>query len=88
MVIVSSHLILFRSALENDYKLHIYLRISALYLEDGDAVTAETFVNRASMFALDTKDDQLSLKFQVQLLINLRHTFMAASGTNGKNRRL
>ena len=50
---------------DNDYKLHVYLRIGALYLEDGDAVTAETFINRGSVFAADTQQAELQFKFKV-----------------------
>ena len=32
-----------------NFKMQIYLKIAQLYLEDGDAVEADAFVNRASM---------------------------------------
>ena len=53
------------SHVEPDFRLNIYLRISALLLEDGDSVQAEIYVTRASELAIQTTNMELSLKFKV-----------------------
>ena len=50
-----------------DEKISIYLKIAALYLEDGDAVQAETYVNRATAFIPDTKDALLVMQHKVSM---------------------
>lgn len=48
-----------------DLKMRTYLRISELALEYGDAVEAESFVNRASMLLSEVKDEMLNIRFKV-----------------------
>ena len=47
------------------YKLNIYIKIAQLYLEDDDAVSAETFINRAINFIHDCNDPAVVIKFKV-----------------------
>lgn len=43
-----------------------YLRIAQLYLEDSDAVEAETYVNRASLLQAECKSEQLLILYKVK----------------------
>jgi len=47
-----------------DGKVGVYLRIAQLFLEDGDAVQAETFVSRASLLTHELTDAKLKLNFK------------------------
>lgn len=70
------------SQVDPDFRLHIYLRISALLLEDEDSVQAEIYVTRASELAIQTKNMELSLKFKVRsrLVSQLALTVFRACG--------
>jgi COP9 signalosome complex subunit 4 len=49
---------------EPEYKLAKYVKISMLYLEDDDAVNAETYIKKASTLIASCKDDGLELQFR------------------------
>lgn len=55
-------------AIQPDYKLNIFVKIAQLYLEDEDHISAEAFINRASVHIHDSKDATVQLKFKVALL--------------------
>ena len=42
-----------------------YVKIAQLYLEDGDSVEAESYVNRASLLQADCKSEELIVKYKV-----------------------
>jgi COP9 signalosome complex subunit 4 len=44
---------------DDEYRLNIYIRIMRLLLEEDDAVTAESFFNRASLLIHNTKNREL-----------------------------
>lgn len=48
-----------------DFKMRIYLRIAQLYLESGDAVEAEAYVNRASLLQTEAKSEELQIMYKV-----------------------
>lgn len=52
--------------IEPAFKLDIYLRIVALYLEDEDSVAAETYLNRAAALTHDCTDPMLALTYKTQ----------------------
>jgi hypothetical protein len=62
--------LLFFRVVTVDEKLEVYLKIAALYLEAGDAVQAEIFVNRASAFIHDTSTAILIMMHKVCIRVN------------------
>lgn len=67
--------------LDPEYKLNIYLRIAQLYLEDDEAVQAEAFLNRASVFSPDCKDPILQMRYKVCFarIMDYKRRFIEAS---------
>ncbi|KAG0312776.1 hypothetical protein BG000_006113, partial [Podila horticola] len=49
----------------NEFKVGIYIRIVRLLLEDDEAISAEAYLNRASVLMRDTKDISLQLTFKL-----------------------
>ena len=49
-----------------DERIGVHLHVAALYLEAGDAVLAETHVNRAAASMRDTRDPLLIMQFKVR----------------------
>lgn len=49
---------------EPEYKLAKYVKIAMLYLEDDDAVNAETYIKKASTLITSCKDDGLELQYR------------------------
>jgi len=49
----------------NDVKLRKYVKIAQLYLEDDDAVSAESFINRASALISASSDEKVNLHYKV-----------------------
>jgi hypothetical protein len=52
--------------LDPEYKVNIYVKIAQLYLEDDEAVQAETFLNRASILVPDCKEPSLHMRYKVR----------------------
>jgi COP9 signalosome complex subunit 4 len=52
----------------SDQKLSIYLKIAKLYLEDGDFVQAEAYINRASLLNAESKNENLQIEYKVYFL--------------------
>mmetsp|Transcript_38359 Transcript_38359/g.95192 ORF Transcript_38359/g.95192 Transcript_38359/m.95192 type:complete len:405 (-) Transcript_38359:261-1475(-) len=50
--------------LSDEYKLQKCVQIAVLYLEDDDALNAETFIKKASFLLEACKDDALELQFK------------------------
>mmetsp|Transcript_3318 Transcript_3318/g.5851 ORF Transcript_3318/g.5851 Transcript_3318/m.5851 type:complete len:405 (-) Transcript_3318:467-1681(-) len=51
--------------LEDDYKVEKYVKIAQLYLEEDEAVNAETYINRASLLIPNCQDPGLKLRYKV-----------------------
>lgn len=64
-----------------DYKLETYLKIARLYLEDGDPVQAESFINRASLLQAETKSEELQVLYKVcyARVLDYRRKFIEAA---------
>jgi len=64
-----------------EYKMKTYLRIAQLYLEDSDAVEAETYVNRASLLQAECKSEQLLILYKAQYarVLDYRRKFIEAA---------
>ncbi|TPX37109.1 hypothetical protein SmJEL517_g00901 [Synchytrium microbalum] len=67
-------------AVSDEYKLGIYLRIGRLFLEDDDAVSAEAYLNRASLLALSgSRLAQLQLKASQAKVLDFQRRFLQAA---------
>ncbi len=64
LICADDFLILFRQYTP-EYKMQSYLRIAMLYLEDGDSVEAEAYVNRASLLQNEAKSEELNIRYKV-----------------------
>jgi len=51
--------------LEDGYKVEKYIKISMLFLQDDEAVSAETYINRASLLIDEDTDGALKLQHKV-----------------------
>jgi COP9 signalosome complex subunit 4 len=49
------------------FKMEVYLRIAKLYLEEGDHVSAEAYINRAGMLQSDVDQSSLHVIYRVRL---------------------
>ncbi|KAI7824073.1 PCI domain-containing protein [Gamsiella multidivaricata] len=65
----------------NEYKVGVYIRIVRLLLEDDEAVSAEAYLNRASVLMRDTKDLALQLTFKLSQarISDFKNKFLEAS---------
>ncbi|KAG0224609.1 PCI domain-containing protein [Mortierella sp. GBAus27b] len=65
----------------NEYKVGVYIRIVRLLLEDDEAVSAEAYLNRASVLMRDTKDLSLQLTFKLSQarISDFKNKFLEAS---------
>jgi COP9 signalosome complex subunit 4 len=50
---------------DTQYKLTKHLKIAMLYLEDEDAVSAETFLKKAAQLITSTEDQEMQLQYKV-----------------------
>ena len=48
------------------FKMEVYLRIAKLYLEEGDHVSAEAYINRAGMLQSDVDQSKLHVIYKVR----------------------
>eukprot|EP00899_Mesostigma_viride_P016333 jgi/Mesvir1/24700/Mv21983-RA.1 len=51
--------------MDDEYRLDKYVKIALLYLEDDDAVSAETYIKKASFLMTGCKDPALQLQYKV-----------------------
>jgi len=67
--------------LDPEYKVNIYVKIAQLYLEDDEAVQAETFLNRASILIPDCKEANLHMRYKVCFarIMDYKRRFLEAS---------
>ncbi|KAI8928246.1 hypothetical protein BC831DRAFT_449065 [Entophlyctis helioformis] len=68
-------------AISQDYKLRIYIHIASLLLEDEDAVSAEAYINRASLILPDSNDKLMQLRFRAcqARSLDFRRMFLPAA---------
>eukprot|EP00842_Homolaphlyctis_polyrhiza_P003962 jgi/Hompol1/4567/HPOL_003708-RA len=68
-------------AISNDYKLKIYIHIVRLLLEDEDAVSAESYLNRCALLLPDSTDEQMQLLFKASQarMLDFRRNFLQAA---------
>lgn len=67
--------------LDDTYKLSKCVKIALLYLEDDDAVNAETFIKKASFLVNNSKDEGLNLQYKVcyARILDLKRKFLEAA---------
>ncbi|KAG0251076.1 COP9 signalosome complex subunit 4 [Mortierella polycephala] len=65
----------------NEYKVGVYIRIVRLLLEDDEAISAEAYLNRASVLMRDTKDIALQLTYKLSQarISDFKNKFLEAS---------
>src|SRR5690554_5435739 len=69
------------SIIANEYKVGVYIRIVRLLLEDDEAISAEAYLNRASVLMRDTKDIALQLTYKLSQarISDFKNKFLEAS---------
>lgn len=50
----------------SDFKMDVYLRISRLYLEEQDHVSAESYINRAALLQSEVANKELHIIYRVR----------------------
>jgi len=68
--------------LDKEYKVHTYIKISQLYLEDEESVQAEMYINRASVDVTQVKDPMIQLRFKscFARILDHKRKFIEAAG--------
>jgi len=68
--------------LEPEYKMDIYVKIAQLYLEEDESVQAESYINRASEFIHNVKDETLKMRYKVCFarIMDYKRQFLKAAG--------
>ena len=63
------------------YKVEKYIKIAMLYLQDDDSVSAETFINRASLLVTEETDGELRLQHKVcyARILDAKRKFLEAA---------
>ncbi|KAL2644894.1 hypothetical protein R1flu_012481 [Riccia fluitans] len=67
--------------LDDTYKLAKCVKIGLLYLEDDDAMNAETYIKKASFLVNNCKDEALNLQYKVcyARILDLKRKFLEAA---------
>ena len=67
--------------LEDNYKVEKYIRIAMLYLQDDESVSAETFLNRASVLINEDTSEGLKLQHKVcyARILDAKRKFLEAA---------
>ncbi|KAF9970878.1 hypothetical protein BGZ73_006277 [Actinomortierella ambigua] len=67
--------------ISNEYKVGVYIRIVRLLLEEDESVSAEAYLNRASVLMRETKDITLQLTFKLSQarILDFKNKFLEAS---------
>jgi len=67
--------------LEDNYKVEKYIKISMLYLQDDESVSAETFINRASLLIDEDTPPALKLQHKVcyARILDAKRKFLEAA---------
>jgi len=70
-----------RGALDDEYKVNIYVKIAQLYLEDDESVQADVYINRAASLIHSCKDHLLQLRYKVCFarILDYKRKFLEAS---------
>lgn len=78
--IESIHINLSNSAISDDYKLQVYIRIVRLLLEEDEAVQAESYLNRAALLIPNSNDPLLNLTFKLSQarILDAKRKFLEA----------
>lgn len=65
----------------DDYKLKVYIRIIRCFLEEDDATSADTYLNRATLLIHSTQDPEILLHFKLAQarIFDSRRKFIEAS---------
>jgi len=68
--------------LDDNYKIEKYIKIAMLYLEDEESVSAETFINRASVLITEDTSEVLRLQHKVcyARILDAKRKFLEAAG--------
>ena len=66
----------------DNYKVEKYIKISMLYLQDDESVSAETFINRASLLITEETSEALKLQHKVcyARILDAKRKFLEAAG--------
>ena len=67
--------------LEDNYKVEKYIKIAMLYLQDEESISAETFINRASLLVTEETSDHLRLQHKVcyARILDAKRKFLEAA---------
>ena len=67
--------------LEDNYKVDKYIKIAMLYLQDEESVSAETYINRASLLITEETDGALRLQHKVcyARILDAKRKFLEAA---------
>ncbi|RUS29362.1 hypothetical protein BC938DRAFT_480749 [Jimgerdemannia flammicorona] len=67
--------------ISDEYKLKIYIQIVRLLLEEDEAISAETYLNRAALLIHTSKDQKVNLSFKLSQarIFDFRRRFLEAS---------
>eukprot|EP01018_Ginkgo_biloba_P014861 Gb_20363 [translate_table: standard] len=67
--------------LDDTYKLSKCVQIARLYLEDDDAVNAETFIKKASFMVSNSQDEALNLEYKIcyARILDMKRKFLEAA---------
>lgn len=68
------------SAISDEYKLQVYIRIVKLFLEEDEAVQAESYLNRAALLIPNSNDTLLNLTFKLSQarILDAKRKFLEA----------
>lgn len=68
------------SAISDDYKLQVYIRIVKLLLEEDEAVQAEAYLNRAALLIPNSNDMLINLTFKLSQarILDAKRKFLEA----------
>ena len=67
--------------LEDNYKVEKYIKIAMLFLQDEESISAETYINRASLLISETTSDHLMLQHKVcyARILDAKRKFLEAA---------
>ncbi|CAF2141907.1 hypothetical protein HID58_006618 [Brassica napus] len=68
-------------AVDENFKLSKCIQIARLYLEDDDAVNAETYINKASFLVSSSQNEVLNLQYKVcyARILDMKRKFLEAA---------
>lgn len=68
------------STISDEYKLQVYIRIVKLFLEEDEAVQAESYLNRAALLIPNSDDVLINLTFKLSQarILDAKRKFLEA----------